>query len=523
MIANSSKTPLRSRMLILLVALLVLPACGTLFGGGASPTEVPPVSGEDPTAVVNPGDPGDGDQVDSPTVTPAAESEDDEVPGTTPGDVLFDESRALNALEAAPLEGVLNLEQYQTIRVDAGLIEGAMDYNVALLNSAGTVLAMLEGRAGRNSVGINEFTAPLAGQYRVRVNPLEGGGIVQMRVIALDQSSGGGPLVAFGEGVPGALSLPNVYHIITFPLVQDQPVNIETVTPDNSALDTYLTVIGPDGTLIGSSDDLDAPENLNAGLLGYLPPVSGEYIAVISNVQGSTGSYQFLVDRVGEVGGGQAPPDVTYNQEYRAAFADGDVLRATVDGNVGDVISVSAFNLSPELDVDIYLISPYDEQIAYSVNDDDRLGNDQVLAQIQLPYSGRYTLQLVPIGYGEASFAINTLAIEDLTGGGLFTADTTTLEGQIDTGDTFHVYQFNGSAGDRVTIRTSSATSEDTSLDLGFVLLSPGGQPLAFADDELTSRDPFLSGFFLPQAGQYTIIVYNQNNVRGTYQITLSR
>jgi len=106
------------------------------------------------------------------------------------------------------------------------------------------------------------------------------------------------------------------------------------------------------------------------------------------------------------------------------------------------------------------------------------------------------------------------------------------ITGTISPGNTFDLYQFDGIAGETVSIGMAAVT---LALDTNLYLIGPSGRELIANDDAdpaalgLTGRktDSQISGYILPENGPYTIIATRYGNqyggTIGVYQLTLTK
>jgi hypothetical protein len=253
------------------------------------------------------------------------------------------------------------------------------------------------------------------------------------------------------------------------------------------------------------------------------PPLTGTYTAITTNYERTQGKYQFSISLDTAPPEPEGEADIVYNQVYKLNLVDGSKLNVTFDGRVGDALRIDLFELSEELDADIRLYSPYDQAIALAV--DAGAGANESLHELQLPYNGRYRLELSPIGSGTASLSITPLTVADLSGGGSFGEDINARRtGRFETNNVFHYYQFSGNFGDLITVRAVS-TSDTAQIDIGFALIGPQGVQMVFADDSNggASPDPELTAYRIEQTGTYTIIVYTVNDATGSYELLFSR
>ncbi len=439
-----------------------------------------------------------------------------------PGSIILDSSQTVS-LEGGPVELSFDSPSRQVLRVDVNALGGALRYELQLLDKFNNALARLESHSAEASESIAEFTLPYQGTYRIVLTPLEGTGTRQVVVTALDAPSGGGTQAALGGWATAAAMAGHVYHTYTFPLAEGQVVTLAARAATPGQPDTHLDLYGPDGRLLAQADDALPGEDLDAVLTGFVAPLAGEYVAIVTNLADTRGEYRFAVtpDDVPPPVEGEA--DLVYGREYRAAFYEGSPLNLTFDGTVGDPLRIEVYAPDPSVDVDLRLYSPFGQVVAYAL--DKGPGEGERISELQLPYTGRYRLEFTPYGSGQASFRLEQLDPSTLTGGGVFGDEpAATRTGRLEAPGTFHYFQFNAEAGDRITLVARSESSVGL-LDLGFAVLGPDGRQMVFADDSTGENpaDPELQGYEVSQTGTYTIVIYSFNDAQGTYELRYER
>ncbi len=168
--------------------------------------------------------------------------------------------------------------------------------------------------------------------------------------------------------------------------------------------------------------------------------------------------------------------------------------------------------------------------------------NDVVIARMRhLPQPDQrlvtnFTVQ--PSGFGvagEAGFIDAGSATLDYQAAALdapVIESGTPVTGTISPGNTFDVYQFDGAAGETVSIGMTAVT---LALDTNLYLIGPSGRELIANDDGdpaalgLTGRktDSQISGYVLPENGPYTIIATRYGNqyggTIGVYELSLTK
>lgn len=504
---------MRNRLAFALILASALPMTGCQ---SAAPTPTPTLmvlSAALPTTV--PATPTPSPTLPQPTEEPPSTATPE--PTFVPGTILAQQMGEIDAEGGTPMPTSMIGQAGQVIRVDVVLFEGGIDYHLALMDPFGNSLAMLEAEIDSLADSIAEFTLPYDGTYTVNITPIEGEGTVQVTISAMAGASGGGTLSEPETMLTGIINVPHTYHTYQLPLEAGEVVRIAAAAEVEGEPDTWLMLLGPDGNFLAEVDD--TVSGLDATLGSFLAETTGNYIVIISAYGDTAGTYTLAVtpDTLPEVG----EPDIVYGHAYTGNFADESRLPATFDGQVGDVLRIEVFEIDTDLDVDVILYSPYGEPLGASARGLE--GEDETIAELQLPYDGRYRLELIPSGDGHARFQITQLALDDLTGGGSFGEATDGVsQGVIRAPNTFHIYQFFANVGDSITL-TAASVSEAGTLDLGFVVLGPGGQQLASADDTSEGLDPVLTGYNPPQTGTYTVIVYSFGDATGTYELHYER
>ena len=293
--------------------------------------------------------------------------------------------------------------------------------------------------------------------------------------------------------------------------------------------DTYLQLLGPDGTVIAANDDNE--RSLNSTIRTTLPS-DGEYTIVATSFsEADTFAYELSlsVSAGGADGGGRdlrtIEPGQTRQGELdtadpRAQFMRGYYEPVTFTGEAGQSATIDM--RSDVGDTYLMLYAPTGELLGE--NDDFEGLNSRI--QLTLPADGEYTIVATSFDE-EATFPYElSLGLNETDSGPSTDLRSIsygeTRDGEIDTGDPFSdVYRgnyepvtFDGAAGDNVTVEM---TSED---DTYLILLGPDGTVIAENDDYqgLDSRIQTT----LPSDGEYTIIATSfDDDATFPYQLTL--
>jgi len=427
---------------------------------------------------------------------------------------LINETTDTTAAQGGKIEMKFDAPAMQPVTVSVTLASGTPTYQLAVADMYGNFLASYQSNPAQPTETISELTLPFKGTYKLMFDSVSGDGSLAVKVTTLAQATGGGSIEP-GSTSDGLIGAPRTYHAYQFDLTKGEAVTIGAEADPNSNLDTALVLYGPDGHYLTDADDINTPTDLNAQVSGFVAPLDGQYTAIVTGKDTNTGSYTFSVTA------DTSQPDIVYDKDYRANFTDKSNLDVTFDGSLGDVIQVDVSKLDSGVAIDAYLISPFGQMLAFAVSTGKGRSTD--INEMQLPYSGRFKLELRPIGDGQATFKVSHLTTPP-TGGGILSDQQTKLPGTISQASVFHVYQFDAAAGDKVSLAAFSV-SKNGSLDLGFALISPSGRQLLFADDSPSQfpKDPELTDYEIMQTGTYLVIVYSFTPATGTYDFVFTR
>lgn len=434
--------------------------------------------------------------------------------------VLVDETTDTTAAQAGKIQFSFNVPAMQPVAISVTLASGTPTYQLEVVDMYGNFLVSYQSNPSQPTETIPEMTLPFKGAYKLVLDSVSGDGSLAVKVTTLGKATGGGD-IELGASLSGLIGAPRTYHVYQFNLTTGQSVTMTAQADSGSDLDTALVLYGPDGHYLTDADDISAPTNLNAQVSGFVAPLDGQYTALVTGKGSSAGSYSFSVAADTNPPAAQGAADITYDKDYRANFTDKSNLDVSFDGSLGDVIKVDISKVDTTVGIDAYVISPFGQALAFAVNTGKGRSTD--INEMQLPYSGRFKLELRPVGDGQATFRVSHLA-QPPTGGGILSDQQNKLPGTITQAGVFHIYQFDAAAGDKVSLAAFSV-SKNGSLDLGFALISPSGHQLLFADDSPSQfpKDPELTDYEIMQTGTYLVIVYSFTPATGTYDFVFTR
>lgn len=349
-----------------------------------------------------------------------------------------------------------------------------------------------------------------------------------------------------------------------------------SLTAIEGSLDTLLQVIGPDGTLVGVSDDI-AFDNKNSALPNLRLPSTGIYNVIATRYGKELGGTEGVFELLLSSATAQVPAVV---QELNLPPAD---LRVVLNWNtnadlqllVRDPVGDAVFDDQPRINSGGILAAQgnvnctvaqgtpvsavywpagflrpgtYEVEVWYQNNCNDTravemeltvlVGDEVVLIERERPLPDqRYVI----------SFTVNADRSASAGPGGFISVDNVDFDyrteipsaislnqpvsGQINSQNTFDVYSFQGTAGQVVSIGMANSSGN---LDTKLFLIGPGGVQVASNDDANpaisggTGRttDALIGSVTLPGDGEYLVIATRfatiYGGTTGTYLLTVS-
>lgn len=411
----------------------------------------------------------------------------------------------------------------------------ALDPFLLLLDSNGVEIAFNDDTNDSLNSAIIDFRLPETDTYTIiatRYNQADGltsGGytltITSGDAVVTQPPVVDGDVLTYGSSATGTIDDTNFEVLYTFEGAAGDAVTIELTADDSEQLDTLLTLLGPDGDVLISNDDIDfGGGNYNSAITDFTLPETGTFTIVATRYNGENGTS--AGDFTLTLSSSDGPvidvnPDtneLTYGANTTGQISDSEYeVLYTFNGTAGDVVTITMTAVDEEsLDPLLTVLGPNGDIVAS--NDDIDLGGgnyNSAITDFTLPETGTYTI------------VATRYAGEDGTSGGEFTLTLTgngtnvivepptsgeaivyneTITGIIDNNTSEIAYTFEGTAGDVITIDMHVANSFDT-LDTFIILLGPDGQELASNDDvDLATTNSAITDFTLPSTGTYTVI-----------------
>jgi hypothetical protein len=325
-----------------------------------------------------------------------------------------------------------------------------------------------------------------------------------------------GRSIGFGESVSDQITSENGDQW-TFTGQAGDAVTIEMT--GISLGDTFLVLLGPSGEQLASDDD-DGP-GLDSRISEFILPTSGRHTITARGYGGELGTYSLLLEKA-DIGSGDGAPSSTNIRE----LSYGDVVNGRVSspegdrwpfvGETGDRIAIEMNGVTLGDSV-LELLEA--DGVYLSSDDDSGPGMDAMIAGFVLPRSGPYTIAARGYGGETGSYRLALFLDErsDVDGA----SGSLTIGETVEDGITHQAgdrWTFQAETGDVVTIAMTGISLADAYLEL----IGPDGHSLAYDDDGGPDLDALISGFILPESGEYTIAARGYGEETGTYSLSLN-
>ena len=383
-----------------------------------------------------------------------------------------------------------------------------------------------------------------------------------------------------GQLVTGTISNEQPYISYSFEGAANELVSVDMQALSDS-LDTLVQIVDPSGAVVDVNDDAAIGGTTNSFVADTRLLASGTYRIIATRyakeVGGTVG--QFQLSLTGATGGGGAAlsqlnlpqGDVEVGLFWSTsadlqllvrdplgqsvfddnpASASGGILQEVGNQNcvaasgapVSYIYWPSGALRAGTYEVEVWYQDPCADaapQVNFTLQVE--VNGVVIASERRFPQPGQrfvtnFTVQ--PSGFavaGEAGFidaGSGTLAYQAEAADAPVIENGVAVRGTISPSNTFDVYQFEGAAGETVSLSLSGVTLV---LDTNLYLIGPSGRELASNDDGdpielgLTGRptDSRIAGFVLPENGPYTVIATRYGNqyggTIGIYELVMTR
>ena len=374
-----------------------------------------------------------------------------------------------------------------------------IDLILSLISPTGqTVTRIDNGYAGDTEIMIDNLLQE-SGLYVVEVNEFFGdpGRYTMSLVLTEEPLFGGGGRLTPGQTIQSTLAR-GAQHIWTFTGNAQEIVSI-VLTPENQ-FDAILDIYGPDGSRLAA---LDEGFSGDAEVVAALElPLTGEYDIRVRSFAGEGGSYSLSLDEGG---------DSTNNFYDAGDLASGQVAQETLQqneahawfftGRVGDEVTITVDPLTPNLDLDIWLL---DSNINRLAEEDNFLAGESETIEFVLPEDGQYLI-LVRDFFGEAGqyeIRLQTEQPPSPDEAGMLDFGTA-VSGTLQPNQTV-VWYFEAEDGDEIDIELIPG---DATADLLFIVYDPAGNQIWSIDAAQAGEPEAINAYPVMIEGQWRIVV----------------
>ncbi|WP_420628375.1 PPC domain-containing protein [Candidatus Leptofilum sp.] len=374
-----------------------------------------------------------------------------------------------------------------------------IDLILSLISPTGqTVTRIDNGYAGDTEIMIDNLLQD-SGLYVVEVSEFFGdtGRYTMSLVLTEEPLFGGGGRLSPGQTIQSTLAR-GAQHIWTFTGNAQEVISI-VLTPENQ-FDAILDIYGPDGSRLAA---LDEGFSGDAEVVAALElPLTGEYDILVRSFAGEGGGYSLSLDEggdrtsnfydAGDLIAGQIAQETLRANEAHAWF---------FTGHAGDEIFITVNPLTPDLDLDVWLL---DANVARLAEEDSFLAGESETINYTLPEDSQY-LVLVRDFFGEPGQYEIDLQVNQATP----PEEAGTLDFGTAVSDTLQPYQmvvwyFEAEDGDEIDIEL---TPGNDSADLLFTVYDPSGNQIWSIDAAQAGEGEAVNAYPVMIEGRWSIVV----------------
>jgi hypothetical protein len=383
--------------------------------------------------------------------------------------------------------------------------------------------------------------------------------VVMLMVPALPHAAAAGGAIAYGEVVSGAISSKAYFELWMFTGTRGDRVQI--LMEGDGALDPYL------GLFLASTEEVIAEDDDSAGnsnaYLDVTLPETGNYVIVATRYDFDTGtsSGRYTLSLTG--GGGPinvaTTTTATGPQELSpGVFLMGDlILGEPVTGTItsGSYAQLYRVELPAGADLIVAMFageqSTLDPYLGFGTENGDVLAEDDdsgpqieggqfdAYLRLTVPQAGSYLILAtragLDLGTSTGDYVLIAGIPDETTGVQQTTGDElppgmanmgaisvgTAMKGTITADSYFHVYEYQGTANEQITITMTGTGGLDSYLGI----LDPSDQVIAEDDDSAGGLDAQIA-IRLPESGSFLIIAtrngLDAGTTTGMYSLTLT-
>lgn len=426
------------------------------------------------------------------------------------------------------------------IRISLEVTSGDLDPVLTLATDSGAIIAQRDDSAGSRDLRLESIRIPETEQYVIIIGRFgyslgTTSGEYALRIERIGVSSEGGSALRYGDSVFNSITdeTPQIYY--SFQGERGDVLNVEMLRASGD-LDPEVQIVNSRGEVVAANDD--APDSLDARIIGLILRESDTYVIIASRFGGaagrSRGSFALTLEAASESGLGRRidfPLPILPDNPVTGTITGSDSVRFyAFDGSAGDRVTIRMNRIGGGLDPLVALADSTGREL---ISDDDGGGGQNSLINaFTLSADGEYIIVATRFERAAGSSAGEyELELELVEGTGAPPPtepppDARRIEynipaaGVISETRTSILFAFEGRAGDVITITMNRVNGD---LDPLVELLNANQSVIASDDDSGGDRNARIEAFTLPQAGTYYLRAARfTGNVPTTGGFTLS-
>ncbi len=382
-------------------------------------------------------------------------------------------------------------------RVSLGLSESTIaSGSVSILNPEGVTVSG-SGTSFSKEGFMEPVTLPSTGTYTILIEPWkeDTGSVKLSPYLVVDQT---GSLVPTAEGASKAVSIttPGQRAVYTVAGTAGEQVSVKTSSTSFTGGLYWLEWFNPEGKGIAERH-FEPTENAFMEQVKFA--TTGNYTLVVNPFGGHTGSTTLTAYNAADVTGTITPSEAGESKTVTIGVP-GQHARITFSGKEGQRVSLG-LSESTIASGSVSILNPEGVTVSGSGTSFSKEG---FMEPVTLPSTGTYTILIEPWKEDTGSVKLSPYLVVDQTGSLVPTAEGASKAVSITTPGQRAVYTVAGTAGEQVSVKTSS-----TSFTGGLYWLewfNPEGKGIAERHFEPT-ENAFMEQVKFATTGNYTLVV----------------
>lgn len=406
----------------------------------------------------------------------------------------------------------------EVVRIALNVTAGDLDPMLAVLDSAGRPLALVDDNGNRRELLLDSLRLPRSDRYAIIVarfgyslGVTSGGYTLSLNRVGV--SSASGSALRYGDTVINEIDdqTPQLYYSFRARRGDIISVRMQRIS---GTLDAYLQVVNRNALVVADNDEVPGSGSLDAQISNLVIEQDGTYVIIATRFGQAAGSSRgaFFLTLEEALDSGLGNSIAAPLPLLEDAPVEGELTNERFahyyrfEANANEIVSVDMKRLSGGLDAFLAIATESGTELIS--NDDTEGSQNAAIADFLIPADGAYYVVATRYARAEGqtqgryrlTFQRKGNAFEGVPDDIRFIPYGSTITGSIDDATPAILYAFYGQQGESV---TAAMNRGDGDLDPVLEILDAAQRVLASNDDSDGSQNARIDRYTLPATGVY--------------------